>query len=146
MKKKSKIDNFLSRIFGADKKRFEQVQIDREVIEEIINIARQSYPHEFVALLQGKISNHTLKIDGLIFVPGSTSEEGAVMQLFMMPLTSDAVGSVHSHPGYSAGPSQADLQFFAKKGFFHMIIAEPYTEESIRAYDSFGNLADYTVI
>ncbi len=146
MKKNSKFDNFLSRIFGVDKKRFEQVQIDREVIEEIISIARQSYPHEFVALLQGKVSDLTLKIDGLIFVPGSTSEEGAVMQLFMMPLTSDAVGSVHSHPSYSARPSTADLQFFAKKGFFHMIIAEPYTEYSIRAYDSFGNQADYTVI
>ena len=146
MKKNSRIDNFLSHVLGADKKKFEEVQIEREVIDEIINIARKSYPQEFVALLQGKISNNILKIDGLIFVPGSTSEEGAVMQLFMMPLTSDAVGSVHSHPGYNAGPSQADLQFFAKKGFFHMIIAEPYTEESILAYDSFGNLADYTLI
>ncbi|MGC9517634.1 MAG: Mov34/MPN/PAD-1 family protein [Methanomicrobiales archaeon] len=146
MKKDSRIDNFLSHIFGSDKNRFDEVLIDGEVIEEIINIARKSYPKEFVALLQGKIKNNKLKIDGLIFLPGSTSEEGAVMQIFMMPLTTDSVGSVHSHPGYNASPSTADLHFFAKKGLFHMIIAEPYTEESIMAYDAFGNVIDYRVI
>ncbi|MBM4241960.1 MAG: hypothetical protein FJ150_09920 [Euryarchaeota archaeon] len=146
MKINKKLDSLLGHIFGANKNAFSEVQIDKEVVEEILQIAREAYPNEFVALLQGKVRGGVLKVDGLIFLPGNTSDEGAVMQIFMLPLISDAVGSVHSHPGYSASPSTADLQFFAKNGFFHMIIAEPYDLDSIRAYDAFGNLVDYQII
>lgn len=133
-------------MFGFGKKKFTEVQIDRELVEEIIDIAKESYPNEFSAMLQGKIKEDILKIDGLIFLPGAASESGAVMDIFMMPMLSDAVGSVHSHPGYSAEPSTADLQFFAKKGYFHIIIAQPYDEDSIRAYDGFGELVDYSIV
>lgn len=132
-------------MFGLGKKKFTEVQIDRELVDEIIDIAKESYPNEFSAMLQGKVKNKILKIDGLIFLPGAASESGAVMDIFMMPMLSDAVGSVHSHPGYSADPSTADLQFFAKKGYFHLIIAQPYDEDSIRAYDGYGELVDYTI-
>ena len=133
-------------MFGLEKKKFSEVHIDHELIEEIIDIAKESYPNEFSAMLQGKIKDNILKIDGLIFLPGAASESGAVMEIFMMPMLSDAVGSVHSHPGYSAQPSDADLQFFSKRGYFHIIIAQPYNDESIRAYDSYGDLVNYTIV
>ncbi len=133
-------------MFGLEKNKFSEVHIDHELIEEIIDIAKESYPNEFSAMLQGKIKDDILKIDGLIFLPGAASESGAVMEIFMMPMLSDAVGSVHSHPGYSAQPSEADLQFFSKRGYFHIIIAQPYNEESIRAYDSYGDLVNYTIV
>ncbi len=133
-------------MFGLEKNKFSEVHIDHELIEEIIDIAKESYPNEFSAMLQGKIKDNILKINGLIFLPGAASESGAVMEIFMMPMLSDAVGSVHSHPGYSAQPSDADLQFFSKRGYFHIIIAQPYNDESIRAYDSYGNLVNYTIV
>jgi proteasome lid subunit RPN8/RPN11 len=133
-------------MFGLSKKKFTEVHIDRELVEEIMDIAKESYPNEFSAMLQGKVEDSILKIDGLIFLPGAASESGAVMEIFMMPMLSDAVGSVHSHPGYSAEPSGADLQFFAKRGYFHIIIAQPYNEESFRAYDGFGELVNYRVV
>ncbi len=133
-------------MFGLGKKKFTEINIDRELVEEIIDIAKESYPNEFSAMLQGKVKDSILKIDELIFLPGAASESGAVMEIFMMPMLSDAVGSVHSHPGYSAQPSGADLQFFAKRGYFHMIIAQPYNEESIRAYDGYGELVDYSIV
>jgi proteasome lid subunit RPN8/RPN11 len=141
-----KLNNILGKILGISKQEIDEIQIDGEVVEEIINIAKESYPNEFMALLEGKIQEHTLKITGLIFLPAETSNEGAVMQVFMQPLTTNSIGSVHSHPGYSASPSNADLHFFSKKGIFHMIIAEPYNRESIVAYDSFGNIVDFKVI
>jgi proteasome lid subunit RPN8/RPN11 len=141
-----KLNNLFSKILGTSKYQFEEVHVDKEVIDEIINIAKEAYPNEFMALLEGKIEDNVLKITGLIFLPIETSNEGAVMQVFMQPLMSHSVGSVHSHPGPNASPSPADLEFFAKRGFFHMIIAEPYDRESIRAYDSFGNSVDYKVI
>ena len=133
-------------MFGLGKKKFTEINIDKELVEEIIDIAKESYPIEFSAMLQGKVEDNILKIEGLIFLPGAASESGAVMEIFMMPMLSDAVGSVHSHPGYSTHPSDADLQFFAKRGYFHVIIAQPYTEESIRAYDGYGELVDYTIV
>jgi proteasome lid subunit RPN8/RPN11 len=133
-------------MFGFGKKKIAEVHIDRELVEEIMDIAKESYPNEFGAMLQGKIENSTLKIEGLIFLPGAASESGAVMEIFMMPMLSDAVGSVHSHPGYNASPSDADLQFFSKRGYFHIIIAQPYEEDSIRAYNSYGELVDYSIV
>ena len=141
-----KLNNILGKLLGTSKYQFEEVHVDSEVIDEIINIAKEAYPNEFMALLEGKIGNNILTITGLVFLPIETSQEGAVMQVFMQPLTTDSLGSVHSHPGPNASPSTADLEFFAKRGLFHIIIAEPYDRESIRAYDSFGNLADYRIV
>ena len=56
-------------MFGLGKKKFEEIHIDRELIEEIKDIARESYPLEFSAMLQGKIKDNILKIEGLIFLP-----------------------------------------------------------------------------
>jgi len=140
------LNNLLGRLLGTSKYQFEEVHIDKEVIDEIIDIAKEAYPNEFMALLEGKVEKNILKITGLVFLPVETSQEGAVMQVFMQPLTINSMGSVHSHPGPSARPSNADLEFFAKRGFFHIIIAEPYDRESIRAYDSFGDSVSYSII
>lgn len=141
-----KLNNLLGKIFGTSRQEIEEVHVEREVINEIINIARESYPNEFMALLEGKIKEKVLKITGLIFLPVETSDEGAVMQVFMQPLTTNSVGSVHSHPSYSASPSTADLHTFSKRGIFHMIIANPYNIESIMAYDSYGNRIEFSTI
>ena len=133
-------------MFGLGKKKFTEVHVDHELVEEIIDIAKEAYPNEFSAMLHGKVDKNILKIDELIFLPGAASESGAVMQIFMMPMISDDVGSVHSHPGYSAEPSGANLQFFAKRGYFHMIIAMPYSEDSIIAYNSYGERVDFSIV
>jgi len=133
-------------MFGFGKKRIEYVQIDHALLEEIMDIAKEAYPNEFSAMLEGKVEDNVLKIEGLIFLPGAASESSAVMEIFMMPMLSDTVGSVHSHPGYDASPSTADLQFFSKQGSFHLIIAQPYDLDSIRAYDTFGEPAEFEIV
>lgn len=146
MTKNSRFQNLMSKLLGTDKKLFQEVHIDREVIDEVKQIARKAYPNEFAALLQGKTKKGILHIDGLIFLPGETSNQGAVMKVFMMPLVDDTIGSVHSHPGYDARPSNADLQFFSKTGLFHLIISQPYDDSSIVAYNSFGDLVNFKII
>jgi proteasome lid subunit RPN8/RPN11 len=140
------VDKLIGYLLGTDKQNFQEVHIDAELIDEIIKIARESHPKEFVALLDGKIKENVLKIQGLVFLPGETSNQGAVMQTFMKPMRTGTVGSVHSHPSYNAIPSNADLYFFSKNGFFHLIIAEPYDEHSIRAYDTMGAEIGYKTI
>lgn len=140
------LDKLMGSILGNRKKRFHEIYIEKEVVEEIIQIAQQSHPFEFAALLEGKIKDDTLKIDGLVFLPGETSNQGAVLKTFMMPMNTGTVGSVHSHPIPDATPSNADLHFFAKNGLFHMIVAYPYIESSIVAYDSFGEIIGYHIV
>ena len=145
-KKETWMERLMGFFLGNHDKKFQEILMDREVVEEIIQIARESHPFEFAALLEGKVKEGVLKVDGLVFLPGETSNQGAVMKTFMMPLTTGTVGSVHSHPIPSGEPSTADLQFFAKNGLFHLIIAYPYTEGSILAYDTFGEIISYRLI
>lgn len=144
--KETWMDRIIGHVLGNKDKNFQEILIDREVVEEIIQIARKAHPFEFVAMLEGKIKDETLKIDGLVFSAGETSHQGAVINTFMIPLSTGTVGSVHSHPGPSASPSTADLQMFAKNGYFHLIIAEPYIEESMIGYNSFGEITRYKII
>lgn len=136
--------NALTKLLGNDKS-INEVQIDYRVIDEIVKIAIEADPKEYVALLSGEIKENILKITGLIFLPFKASGSSAVMEVFMMPITTNAVGSVHSHPGPSAHPSQADLTFFGKNGYFHMIICRPYSQSTIKAYDAFGNPMTFKV-
>lgn len=146
MTEKSLFQRFMSYILGTNKKLFQEVHIDREVVDEMLQIARKAYPNEFVAMLQGKVEDGVLHIEGLLFLPGETSDKGAVMNVFMMPLIDEGIGSVHSHPGYNGSPSGADLHFFSKNGIFHLIIAQPYDESSIFAYNSFGDRVDFRLV
>jgi len=144
--KKGILDKLIGYLLGNDKQEFLEVHIDAILIDEIINIAIESHPNEFIALLEGKIEKKVLKIKGLVFLPGETSNEGAVMQTFMKPISTGTIGSVHSHPGFNASPSNADLYFFSKNGLFHLIIAEPYNRNSIRAYNTVGAEIGYKII
>lgn len=131
-------NNFLTKILGNDKLKFSESQIPYEIIEEIINLAKQSYPNEFVALFEGEIKEEILKIEKLIFLPGETSNQGATLNTLMLPPNMKILGSVHSHPGPINNPSNADLHFFSKMGLIHMIISEPYDITDIATFNSFG--------
>ncbi|WP_286243061.1 Mov34/MPN/PAD-1 family protein [Methanobacterium ferruginis] len=144
--RKSWMDKVMETILGNKDKNFQEILIERDVVDEIIQIARQSHPLEFVAMLEGKIKNGVLRIDGLVFSSGDRSNQGAVINTLMIPITTGTVGSVHSHPGPNATPSAADLQFFAKKGLFHIIIAEPYIEGSMIGYDTFGRVTNFKIV
>ena len=137
---------FLSKIFSIDKYHFEEVHIDQEVIDSIIYYSNNADPFEFFALFDASIKNKILHIDDLIFLPGETSGEGAIINTGMLPTMTSNWGSVHSHPGPTALPSGADLNTFAKMGLFHMIICQPYNENCILAYNRYGDFAEYTIV
>ena len=137
--------SFIRKLFQNDEDEFEEVRVDREVLESVIYYAKQAYPNEFLAFFDGEIRNKILYVTGLIFVPGETCETGAVIHTERIPMNTKYLGSVHSHPGPSAQPSGADLKTFSKHGFFHMIVCLPYGFDTFRAYDRYGNPKSYTV-
>ncbi|WP_407453311.1 Mov34/MPN/PAD-1 family protein [Methanobrevibacter sp.] len=137
--------SFFSRILGNNDEEFHEIKIDREVLESVVYYSKKAYPNEFLAFFDGRIKDKILYITSLIFVPGETCETGAVVHTELVPINTKYWGSVHSHPGPSARPSDADLITFSKTGYFHMIVCLPYSLETFKAYDRYGEPTDYTV-
>ena len=137
--------SFISKIFDNDDEEFNEVRVDREVLESVIYYSKKSYPNEFLAFFDGKIIDKVLYITSLIFLPGETSHSGAVVHTELIPMNTKYWGSVHSHPGSSARPSDADLMTFSKNGYFHMIVCLPYSFETFKAYDRYGNDMNYKI-
>lgn len=137
--------SFISKLFRNDDEEFNEVRVDREVLESVIYYAKQAYPNEFLAFFDGKIKDKILYITSLIFVPGETCETGAVVHTELIPMNSKYFGSVHSHPGPSARPSGADLKTFSRYGYFHMIVCLPYSLETFKSYNRYGEPLDYAI-
>lgn len=136
---------FFSKLFDSNKKEFKEVRIDQEVINSVIYYSNEALPNEFLAFFDGEIKDKILYITGLIFLPGERSSTGAVFHSEMMPPSLKYWGTVHSHPGPSARPSDADLATFSKYGLFHMIVCLPYSLENFKAYNRHGEDVSFTV-
>lgn len=126
----------IEKLFDIDKLRFNKIIIKKEVLEEASDYAKNAYPKEFLAFLQGAIKNSALVIDGLIYHEYLASENSA-MPIFHFADKS-FYGTIHSHPSHNNRPSRADLGFFRKMGIIHCIISNPYTPENMRFYDYNG--------
>jgi len=110
------------------------MKIARETLQFILEVCKSSAPREFA----GMLSADRDVITEVIVVPGTeSSDESAVMQLFMLP-NIHTIGSVHSHPSGNTRPSDADLELFARKGFVHIIVGAPYDLKSWTCYDKDG--------
>jgi len=142
---KGMITRWLRRLFELDRYEFEKVIIDREVVDNIIELAKQTYPKEFIAFLEGKSRKGMMRIYGLLYQEYEASTNATTARIDL-PLTSDAVGSVHSHPGPSNQPSNTDLRFFSKHGVVHLIIRYPYLAENVAAYDLHGRRISFEIV
>jgi proteasome lid subunit RPN8/RPN11 len=61
------------------------------------------------------------------------------MNLFMLPVSTHIVGSVHSHPSGAIQPSDADIRLFMQSGDYHIIVGYPYDIASWACYDRIGD-------
>jgi len=108
------------------------IGISSGTIGTIQNMAKNSHPDEFLAILVTTpaedlpISQSTGEvITDLQIPPGAKSNETSVrFNDAYSPINNDTIGSVHSHPSGSQRPSQEDLSMF-NKGVIHIIIGDP---------------------
>jgi proteasome lid subunit RPN8/RPN11 len=118
------------------------MKIARETLQFILEVCRSSAPREFAGMLSAKGD----VITEVIVVPGTeSSDESAVMQLFMLP-NIPTVGSVHSHPSGNTRPSDVDLELFGGKGVVHIIVGAPYDMKSWTCYDKDGEPIELEVV
>ena len=134
--------NFLKKILNLDKS-FKEVIIDEEVISTIIEFAKTSYPKEFIAFLQGTIKEEKLLVASLTYQHFYASEKSAFTQT-TLPLISNIIGTIHSHPLQSK-PSKTDLKFFNKNYMIHMIISYPFNINTIKVYNKYGEEIKFRV-
>ncbi len=119
------------------------VKVRRELLEYLLELARDFYPNEFAGFLREK--------DGvfeevLIAPAGHFGRNSAFFNTWMLPMDENIKGTVHSHPVPNASPSAADLHFFSKFGGIHIIIAYPFVEDSVVAYGSDGNPVEVLIV
>jgi len=117
--------------------------IKRETIEMILEASRDIHPNEFGAILRAEEG----VITEIMLLPGTLSgSRSAIFQLHMLPIDFTVVGTVHSHPSGSIGPSEADIALFQKFGYIHIITGVPFDKDSWRAFDLYGEPLDLEVI
>lgn len=144
---------FFGRLFGrkdADARRVPVAparrrvhSIRRDVLDLICQAARAQHPHEFGATLRAEKG----VITELVLTPGTIGgDRHTFINYHMLPIDRTIVGTIHSHPGPWAIPSDADKQVFNAFGHTHIIIAEPYTEDTWIAYDQHGEPVDLDVV
>lgn len=117
--------------------------IRKNALEFILGVSGRIYPNEFAALLRG----NSEIIEEVLLIPGATFGKGfATTRFDMKPIDYSIIGSVHSHPGKNFKPSRADIRFFGRIGFVHLIVRYPYRSiEDIAAYDRSGEKIELKV-
>ena len=127
------------------KKNQRQVVISSSATDGIISYSKSLHPNEAILILQGKTSPELIIIESLVIPPFALSGPYySGYSNFYLPSDGSYVGSAHSHPGGSNKPSLADIN----RGFYgaiSIIIAYPYEERNIAAYDRNGNKLEIKV-
>lgn len=134
-----KISNFFTM-----RTNIEEIQIKREIIEKITQLSSETHPKEFLAFFEG-IMGSTVIINDIFYQPYIANERSAFARMDI-PLTTNTLGTIHSHPGPRNTPSRADRRFFRKTGIVHAIIGYPYREEDIAFYNYHGELINVNII
>jgi proteasome lid subunit RPN8/RPN11 len=115
-----------------------QWKIKKKCLDLILESSKSIHPKEFGGLLRVDEKNKNV-ISEIVLLPGTVfGESHAIFKLHMQPIDFSVVGTVHSHPGPNAIPSNADLQLFRKHGKIHIIAAVPFNDTSWKAYNYNG--------
>ncbi len=118
--------------------------IEKRLMEEFLQAAKEAYPNEFGAMLNGFPHIHDFEI------PPDTGRGARSVTFNLYNRFSqrriEADGVVHSHPSGSANPSNADLTLFGRFRGINIIIGFPFKWDSWAAYDTFGNRVNLQIV
>ncbi len=118
------------------------MKVRREVLKFALEVAKESYPDEFVALLTGRRGI----VEELVFLPFQSGGSSALIHMDMLPLGYRIYGTVHSHPTPNCTPSKADLEMFSKYGVVHIIVCYPFEWGCWGFYDKDGREIELEIV
>ena len=122
-----------------------EVVFPRELIEGVLELAKDNHPREVFLLLRGRVDKYSVNIEEFVLPMDTTFGLGfSCFSPVNLPVDFTIVGSLHSHPSGSTHPSIEDLHNFF--GLVMVIIAYPYDMSSIAAYDKSGRQLKVRVI
>ena len=107
-------------------------KIKKELIIELLNAAKKSYPNEFICFLGGSVKKE--EITEFVFLPNESDTHSASVNALSIPFDDTIIGSLHSHPNSTSIPSNADKKLFTKY-HVNLILGYPFLIENIGAYD-----------
>lgn len=120
--------------------------VTRSAANGIISYSRGHHPNEAILILRGRASRELITIDGLAIPPfASSGPYFSGFSDFFLPFDSSYIGTAHSHPSRSNRPSLEDLN----RGFYgavSIIIAYPYEDDTMAAYDRSGNELEIRIL
>ena len=119
-------------------------RILKGALDFLLAASRNVFPREFT----GQLRIEDGVVTDVIVTPKSIYGEGFALTRFdMIPIDHSIKGSVHSHPGQSFLPSDADINFFGKKGEVHLIVKYPYDSvKDVAAYNHKGERVSLEVV
>lgn len=114
-----------------------KVVIPGELLDSLLLFAKMQHPREALLLLRGSVSRDEIALEEHLFPPFASSGRGfAQFSPHMLPIDFSIVGTLHSHPSGSPRPSPTDLNHLY--GRIMVIVAYPYTRDSVVVYDKRG--------
>ena len=115
------------------------VIIKREALEVFLELCKQVFPKENIMLIRGKVKSDRAMITEFLIPPFGTYGQGfSGFSSFMIPFDLSMIGIAHSHPSGNPTPSTGDLN--SPYGRIMIIVGYPYGEDSIRVYNSKGEV------
>jgi len=118
------------------------MKIKRDVVELALEMGRESYPEEFVAVLTGRKG----VIEEITVLPFVSGKYSALIRMDLLPLGMKVYGTVHSHPTPSCRPSREDIHMFSKFGVVHMIVCYPFEQGCWAFYDRGGRRVEVEIV
>jgi proteasome lid subunit RPN8/RPN11 len=116
-----------------------KVVFKKELLEGLLDYAKDAHPNEVIVLLRGKRKEDEIYIDTVVIPPFSYGGVGfSAFNPYMLPADASIVGSAHSHPSGVKRPSVQDL--LHAYGIVVVIVGYPYRDIrlDIAVYDKEG--------
>ncbi|AEC51999.1 hypothetical protein PNA2_1082 [Pyrococcus sp. NA2] len=120
-----------------------KVKIRRELLELLLELARSFHPNEVAGFLREK---NGIFEEVLLAPRGYFGPTSVYFDITLLPHDESVKGTFHSHPSPNPYPSEGDLTFFSKFGGVHIIVAFPYVEKSVKAFNSSGEEVEIEII
>jgi len=85
-----------------------EVFIRRELLEYLLQLAKNAYPNEFMGFLRERDG----VFEEVLIIPGHYGRDSVFFNPWLLPHDENVKETVHSHPSANPLPSKADLDFF----------------------------------